>query len=266
MGLNSGVHEQDRGIRLFASGMLAWLRTVPGSSFAPFEAMQSVPPQMVLSDARVYVATDVPFEGYHAQIAVTQLRASDGHLNWTNLLTDTVQALVALPGGDVVVAGSSVSRLDAATAIPLWSTPDLPEWWEVTAAVDSNGDIVLAGGTSAGKLDAASGQYAWRLAIGEMFIRDVALAASGAVLVTGEYSNGPIASDTFNVAQIGPAGNLQWNLHDDENGVLPAGLKVLPASDGCVLAVSSSEYSLPLWLLRIVTPAADELFANGFEP
>ena len=60
-------------------------------------------------------------------------------------------------------------------------------------AVDSNGDIVLAGGTSAGKLGAASGQYAWRLSIDGMFIRDVALAPSGAVLVTGEYSNGPIA-------------------------------------------------------------------------
>ena len=259
-----------------ASGAVSWLQHAPGTWYPPSDWGAQVPPQMGLSSAGIYLAANLPPDANNYMgISVSELRPSDGHVNWTHTLIAqtqySIQALVPLPSGDVVVsAGGIVARLAAATGNVVWNDSDVPGC--MATAVDAAGNVLLACGSYVGKIAASSGGVIWQrnleTPLGYVkWIYDVALAADGGVLVTGRLPGASFGgTGILYVAQLGSGtGQPQWEV-TDTSGIESGGVGVLPAADGSVIVTAMDEYSPPWWTLRIVTPGTDDLFANGMEP
>ena len=257
--------------KLGADGSIRWQQTADGNDAAPAAAPWYPGFGLVRAGTQLYVAGN---RGFSGEVIVTALRTADGTVAWRDEIAPTggavysLRTLTALPGGDVVASGYGIAtRLDAASGSPVWSNTAVPGD-DRAALVDAVGDLVLVGGLDAWKLGAASGQPVWhtRFNAGGTDLSDVAQTPSGDLLITGSApspTRDPIP--VLFAAALDPAnGQTQWSVTPQPFGT-ETGVDVLPADGGGAI-VTANGYGGPWWVLRVITPGSDGLFADGFEP
>lgn len=257
-----------------ADGHVAWAQHTPAD-------LDSYAPQLVATGAdRVFTLASQQIVSGHVEtrVRVSALDAASGTPVWSHTFDPPaggsygVGNLGVLPGGDVFASASGLLvRLAGDSGAARWTSYSHGSINEF--ALDAGGNPVFIADNAVSKVDAATGADQWSysdpVTVGFYgSFHDLTVAPDGSVLVVGEaYPNQDAITLLYAAALDAQHGNALWTYTDPSvRGVLTLG--VLSAADGGVLV--SADYAVPNgspWsLVRITTPTADGIFANGLEP